>query len=74
MQMLLINFSENFIAIRFINPENIIATPVPRNQSVSVLNSSIGKTKLICSIPKRIIIKESMVCIFENILNKGVLF
>ena len=74
MQMLLINFPENFIAIRFMNPENIIATPVPRNQSVSVLNSSIGKTKLTCSIPKRIIIKESMVCVFENILNKAVLF
>ena len=74
MQMILINFSENLIAIRFINPENIIATPVPRNQSVSALNSSIGKTKLIWSIPKRIIIKESMVCIFENILNNGVLF
>ena len=67
MQMFVINFSGNFIAIRFINPENIIATPVPRNQSVFVLNCSIGNTKIICTMPKRMIIYESMVCVFENI-------
>ncbi len=47
MQMFLINFSGNFIAIKFINPAKIIAAHVPMNQSVSVLNSSIGNTKRI---------------------------
>ena len=45
------------IAIRLSNPEKMIAIPVPTNQSVSVFMCK-GKAKLICTIPKRMIMQE----------------
>ena len=41
------------IATRLSSPENTIAMPAPTNQSVSVFACN-GKAKLICTIPKRI--------------------
>ncbi len=43
------------IATRLSNPEKMIAIPAPTNQSVSVFMYK-GKAKLICTIPRRIMI------------------
>ena len=44
-------------AIRFNNPAKMIAMPEPTNQRVSVFMCK-GKAKLICTIPKRIMIED----------------
>jgi hypothetical protein len=47
------------IATRLSNPAKIIDIPAPTNQSVPVLMCN-GKAKLICTIPRRIMMKETI--------------
>jgi hypothetical protein len=56
----LVNFEPPLsIATRLRSPENIIAIPAPTNQRVLVFMFN-GKAKLICTIPKRIMIYETI--------------